>query len=93
MTPPHPISPHEILERLNAFRGSGQHHFWTDAVSLTDSKLFNPAYIRGHRQLTDIYLWVSPEHARGSLGTFDRTIPLGAVAGATRSTLRVIEPA
>ncbi len=85
--------PDEVVERLHAFRASGEHHFWTDRVSLTDSKLFKPAFVRGHRQLTDIYLLGLAKHAGGSLATFDRTIPLAAVAGATRSTLLVIEPA
>lgn len=85
--------PDELVERLRAFRASGQHHFWTDAVSLTDQRLFKPAFLRGHRQVTDVYLLGLAKHSGGSLATFDRTIPLGAVAGATRSTLLVIEPA
>ncbi len=90
-TPAH--RPEDIVERLRAFRASGKHHFWPDAVSLSDAKVFKPAYIRGHRQVTDIYLLGLAHHAEGRLATFDRSIPLSAVAGATRTTIQVIAPA
>jgi uncharacterized protein len=37
--------------------------------------------------LTDVYLLALAVRRRGRLATFDRTIPLGAVRGATRDTL------
>jgi hypothetical protein len=49
-----------------------------------------PSVIRGPAQLTDIYLLGLAKRMRGRLVTFDRTIPLSAVAGATRDTLVVI---
>ena len=82
----------EILDRLRAFRESGQHRYWPDAVSLADRTLFNAALVTGHRQLTDIYLLGLAKHTGGALATFDRTIPLAAVKGATRAHLQVIEP-
>ncbi len=90
-TPAH--RPADIVERLRAFRGSGNHHFWPDSVSLSDPTVFNPAYIRGHRQVTDVYLMGLARQGGGTLATFDRTIPLAAVVGATKSTLQVIAPA
>src|SRR5829696_5100397 len=48
--------PKEIIEGLHAFRASGHHHFWAEAVSIADARLFNVSLIRGHRQVTDIYL-------------------------------------
>jgi predicted nucleic acid-binding protein len=50
------------------------------------------ALLRGHRQLTDVYLLGLARHTGGTLATFDRTIPLGAVKGATRPHLQVIAP-
>jgi toxin-antitoxin system PIN domain toxin len=85
--------PDDIVDRLRAFRGSGHHHFWPDAVSLADARVFNPSFIRGHRQVTDIYLLGLAKHARGCLATFDRTIPLGAVMGASKAIVQVIGPA
>ncbi len=87
-----PLRPLDAIERLRAFRKSGKHHYWPDAVSLSDARLFNPSHIRGHRQVTDIYLLGLAKHAGGALATFDRTIPLAAVVGATRATLQLITP-
>jgi toxin-antitoxin system PIN domain toxin len=85
--------PADLVERLVAFRKSGHHHFWPDSVSITDERLFNPLFVRGHRQITDIYLLGLARRAGGSLATFDRTIPLRAVVGATRATLQIVGPA
>jgi hypothetical protein len=89
---PAPRAP-EVIDRLRAFRSSGFHHFWPDAVSLADSGLFNIPMIRGHRQVTDIYLLGVATRAGGCLATFDRSIPVSAVRGATRNTLAVITSA
>ena len=64
--------------------------FWPNAVSLLDSSLFDARLAGGHRQLTDIYLLGLSARMDGTLATFDRTIPIGAVVGATRTTLSVI---
>lgn len=85
--------PGDLVARLRALRTSGHHHFWSDAVSLCDDAIFDPAFIRGHRQVTDIYLLGLAAHRRGCLATFDRSIPLRAVRGASKDTLQVIEPA
>jgi toxin-antitoxin system PIN domain toxin len=82
--------PAELVERLARFCSTPQHVFWPDAVSLSDPEIFTPAMIRGHRQVTDVYLLGLAKKMGGCLATFDRTIPLGAVAGATRSMLAII---
>ena len=83
----------DVLERLQTFRQSGFHHFWPDGVSLADHQTFNPAMIRGHRQVTDISLLGVATRAGGRLATFDRSIPFSAVKGATKDTLTVITAA
>jgi toxin-antitoxin system PIN domain toxin len=88
-----PLRAAAMLDRLRAFRASGQHRFWPDAISLADSTLFNSALMSGHRQLTDIYLLGLARYTGGALATFDRTIPLAAVKGATRAHLQVVAPA
>ena len=85
--------PVDVAERLRTFRSSGHHHFWPDAVSLTDERVFNCSFIRGHRQVTDVYLLGLAKSAGGALATFDGAIQLGAVKGATKSNLMVIGPA
>jgi toxin-antitoxin system PIN domain toxin len=82
----------ELVDRLRTFCGSGGHAFWPDDVSLTDTSLFVPAMLAGHRQLTDIYLLGLAVRKRGHLATFDRTIPLKAVRGAGPDSLQVIAP-
>ncbi len=82
--------PMQLVERLRAFRASGDHEFWPDAVSLTDKTLFNPSLIRGHRQLTDIYLLGLAFKMGGCLVTFDSSIPRESVRGIRRETLQVI---
>jgi uncharacterized protein len=83
----------EVVERLLTFRKSGHHQFWRDEVSLCETGLFTAALIRGHRQLTDIYLLGLATRNGGALATFDRSIPLSAVHGATQDNLQVIGPA
>ena len=80
------------IERLRAFTASGGHQFWRDAISLRDD-LFDLSRAGGSRQLTDIYLLGLAVNRKGRLATFDRTIPLGAVRGASAETLLVISPA
>ena len=80
----------DIVDRFRTFQQIAGHRFWPDAVSLTDTSLFNPEFIRGHRQVTDVYLLGLAKRSGGRLATFDRTIPVAAVRGATRGTLAVI---
>lgn len=85
--------PAELVDHLRQFCSNKRHVFWPDSVSLTDNKLFNTALIRGHRQVTDIYLLGLAKKMGGYLATFDAGIPLGAVRGATPDTLMRISPA
>ena len=76
-------------ERLRAFCATGGHQFWRDAISLRDD-VFDLARAGGSKQLTDIYLLGLAVNRKGRLATFDRSIPIGAVHGATKDTLLVI---
>ncbi len=83
----------ELAARLRRFCASGGHAFWDDSVSLRDVRVFDAAILAGFRQVTDIYL-LGLAHARGGrLATFDRSIPVRAVRGATRDDLAVLAPA
>ena len=80
----------EVVAHFNTLRREGGHHFWPDSISLADEKIFDPAYIGGHKQLTDIYLLGLAKVSGGALATFDRSIQLPAVKGATKANLLVI---
>jgi toxin-antitoxin system PIN domain toxin len=82
--------PSVALGALRRFCVSGHHHFWPGAVSLRDERLFGAAPAVGHRQLTDVYLLGLARRMNGRLVTFDRSIPLAAVKGATRAHLVVV---
>lgn len=80
----------EIRARLTAFCASGNHLFWGDEISLRDDAHFDRTFAVSHRQITDIYLLALAKHKGGRLATFDRTIPLKVVIGATPDHLAVI---
>lgn len=83
-------TPAGVRGRLGAFCASGKHLFWPDGVSLRDERLFAWTGAVTHQQVTDVYLLGLAKHQGGRLATFDRRIPLAAVAGAEREHLEVI---
>jgi len=85
------LRPDAVIALLRRFCANPNHSSWTDAVSLRDTRLFDVSFIRGHRQLTDVYLLGLARHMKGQLATFDRTIPLKAVVGAKPDLIQVIE--
>ena len=84
------LRPETVVEHFRRFRAAKSHQFWPDGVSLTDPAVFKAAYIRGHRQITDIHLLGLATAMRGCLATFDGSIPLRAVIGASARNLQVI---
>ena len=89
---PDALRPAASAAQLRRFCASGHHHFWPDQVTLRDEKLFDLAQARGHGQLTDVYLLGLARRQDGMLATFDRSIPLTAVSGASSRHLAVITP-
>lgn len=82
--------PAELVARLRRFAASGHHQFWPDAVSLLDESLFDPAFLAGSRLVTDVYLLGLAQKKGGRLATFDRGMPVKAIAGARKDLLEVI---
>lgn len=80
----------DAVARLAEIRQSTDHVFWPDSVSVCDEKSFQPAYIQGHRQLTDIYLLGLAVANSGRLVTFDRSVPLKAVTNAGPQQLEIV---
>lgn len=81
----------DAIARLDSFRESGHHTFWSDSVSLCD-EAFKPAHFQGYRQLTDVYLLALAVENDGRLATFDRGVPLSSVHGATADHLTLLKP-
>jgi hypothetical protein len=84
-TPQYPgqgTSLRDAIARLAEARQSSDHFFWQDTASLCDADFFQPAYIQGYRQLTDVYLLGLAVANSGKLVTFDRGLPLKAIVGA-----------
>jgi uncharacterized protein len=88
-----PLRPAAVASALAQFRASGEHMFWPATLSLTDERVFDLSVASGHSQLTDVYLLGLAKTMSGCLATFDRTIPVKAVLGATAAELQVIGPA
>lgn len=86
------VRPADVVAHLARFCGDKHHRSWTDVVSLTDTDLFAPQFMRGHRQVTDVYLLGLAKKMGGRLATFNRTIPVKAIRGGTQDLLHVIEP-
>ena len=82
---PRPVA--EIAERLRAATTQPVHEFWADAVSVLDPARFDVTRIHGPRQLTDLWLLGLAVSRGGRLVTFDRSIAIDAVSGATRAHL------
>jgi uncharacterized protein len=80
----------ELLRHLRTFCASGHHEFWPETVSLTDERVFEASFVRGHKQLTDLYLLGLAVTRGGCLVTFDQGVPLGAVNGARPDALVVL---
>lgn len=59
-------------------------------MSLLDEDVLRPHAAVTHRQLTDVYLLALAVHHDGCLATFDSSIPLSIVTGATSSHLLML---
>jgi toxin-antitoxin system PIN domain toxin len=87
------MRPAAVTGALAQFRASGDHEFWPASLSLTDESRFDLSVVSGHGQLTDVYLLALATTTSGCLATFDRTVPVKAVLGATAAQLQIIGPA
>ena len=83
----------EVICRLTLPCSANDHHFWADTVTLLDDALFTATAIRGHQQVTDVYLLGLAVRNHARLATFDRSIPLKTIRNASPGNLAVIEMA
>lgn len=85
-----PERPGALLARLRSFCASGGHVFWLDDVTLRSARALRAGAALSHGTLTDVYLLALALAHGGRLATFDRRIPVAAVAGAEKEHLEVI---
>ena len=79
-----------LRDHLRRFCDLDGHHFWPSDVSLLEPDVLSPHATITHRQLTDIYLLALAVRHDGCLATFDTSIPLSVVKGATTKHLLTI---
>ncbi len=81
--------PSALAAHLQTLCAAPEHVFWPDDVSLLDGRRFDLS-AAPHRHLADIYLLGLAQANGGTLATFDRSIPAGAVIGTPIPTLEII---
>lgn len=87
---PSPVSIAEAIRRVGLACATPHHEFWPCSVSLLDPLRFDPTRLHGSRQVTDAYLLALAVERGGRLVTFDRSVALSAVRGATARHLTVL---
>lgn len=87
---PSPIAPAEAIELLTRASEGARHEFWACDVSLVDATIVDGSRLHGPRQVTDAYLLALAMAHDGRFITFDRSVPLSSVHGATDEHLTVL---
>jgi toxin-antitoxin system PIN domain toxin len=80
----------EVARRLRVFCSQPGHVFWSDDVSLRDEFRFKLLRVRGHQQITDLYLAALTARQGGKLATFDTAIPVEVLINAPRNLVEAI---
>ena len=87
---PSPVSPATAIGLLDGAQTGEHHEFWPCEVSVADPGRVDRSRLHGPRQVTDAYLLALAVARGGRLATFDQSISLDSVPGATASHLAVI---
>ena len=87
---PSPVSPMEAIELLSRAGDTVHHAFWPCDVSVLDAGVVDRSRLHGSRQVTDAYLLALAVAHDGRFVTFDRSLSLTAVPGATADHLTVL---
>ena len=84
------FAPAELISRLRTFVEHTDHEFWFDDVSIRDPAIVSADRVHGTRQVSDLYLLALAVRHHGRLATFDRSVPISAVAAAAPAHLVVL---
>ena len=87
---PNAYTVNEIVRRLHRASIERMHEFWPDDVSVLNDQVIDTTRVHGPRQLTDVYLLALAVGRGGVLVTFDQSIALSAVRGATAASVVVL---
>jgi len=87
---PSPVTPAEAIARLSRATAGEHHAYWPCEMSLLDPDNVDRSKVLGPRQVTDVYLLALATARGGRFVTFDRSVPLDAVAGARAENLLVL---
>jgi len=87
---PSPVSPSAAIELLERACNTTYHAFWPCDVSVLDPTVVDRSRLHGPRQVTDAYLLALAVGHGGRLVSFDRSLPLDSVPGATRQDLAIV---
>lgn len=87
---PSPISPSEAIDLLGRAASAGHHEFWPCDVTVLDAAIVDGSRLHGPRQVTDAYLLALAVAHGGRLVTFDQSLPLSSVRGATAEHITVL---
>lgn len=87
---PSPVPPATAIDLLARARSAGEHEFWPCDISLLDEATVDRTRLHGPRQVTDAYLLALALAHGGRFVTFDRSLPLSSVPGATEDHLVIL---
>lgn len=87
---PSPVSPSRAIEILGQACQGDRHESWPCDISLLDPRIVEPSLLHGPRQVTDAYLLALATRHDGRFVTFDRSVQLAAVDGASDDHLTVL---
>ena len=87
---PSPVSPSAAIALLSRACDGDRHAFWSCDVSVLDARTVDGSRLHGPRQVTDAYLLALAVAHDGRFVTFDRSLSLASVHGATRDNLVVL---
>ena len=84
---PNSLPVNAIIQRLGEACADAFHEFWPDEISMLDPAIVDATRIHGPRQITDLYLLALVVRREGRFVTFDESISIEAVRGATKRHL------
>ena len=80
-------SPAQVIDRLHDAIAHTAHAFWPDDASIVNANAVDRSRLHGARQITDAYLLALAVKHGGRLVSFDASIALATVKGATAKQL------
>lgn len=87
---PNALPVRAVMERLAEASASTLHEFWSDDISLLDSRVADSTRIHGPRQITDVYLLALAVRHDGQFVTFDESVSRSAVMGGEKDCLVIL---